>query len=172
MVAALGIWLAAFFIGYQSSWSLLGAGACRDTNRINRSGPQAIKESQLFREIVANNFKVITINFTGLGTLGFSTLVNLFSNGYLAGNVVLYAHRKGLYTKEIFALVLPHSIELWAFWLSGGIGIALGLMTFRLLKGLYPRSSEMLCVFILSVYSYLLTLIAGLCEVYITLRKL
>ncbi len=172
MVAALGIWLAAFCIGYQSSWSFLDASAGRDTCKINRSGREALKESKLLREIVANNFKVITINFTGIGTIGFSTMVNLFSNGYLAGNVVMSAHRKGLSTKEIVALVLPHSIELWAFWLSGGVGIALGLMTFQVLKGMYPRGSEMMCVFILSVYSYLLTLIAGLCEVYITLRKL
>lgn len=123
----------------------------------------------LFQKITINNLKAICVNLSGFALSGIPSIVNLAANGFMGGLVVHEALTLSITIEEIIWSILPHSIEFVAFWISGGIGLAGMQISYQLLRHKnLPDWSFIRIVFLFSVLSVCITIVAAALEVYVS----
>lgn len=88
---------------------------------------------ELFFLIFKNNIKCCTVNIIGGGILEIPTIYNTFFNGRVLGsqisNILLDNDNK----IERIDRIIPHSFEIFGFWLSGGVGFFIVFIVYKLL---------------------------------------
>lgn len=84
--------------------------------------------------ILANNVKVVFFNFTGLASIGISSMLSLLVNGFVLGMFMKYASTMTDIRSLFMQRILPHLFfELFGIWLSGMVGLmGVDLFLFRL----------------------------------------
>lgn len=167
---AISIWLGSFLIGLVLNSEIYTFGESDGHAIIFDVTTLRNTDSEILGKILKTNFQVELINLSGGGTFGLTTFFSLGSNGFIAGGLVKKTIESGLDWHEILRYVMPHSIEFIAFWLSGSMGFELAyhfivaLATGEIEKSVAPY---FIIAFLLCT---LFTIIAGICEVYLTLH--
>jgi uncharacterized membrane protein SpoIIM required for sporulation len=126
--------LALFALGLAAGWQLTAGVGTRlggPANVATVFGETPLQATAVFGNIAANNWLVAaTASFGGLG-FGIPTAVSLLFNGVLIGAL------GGVFDRLTFlALVAPHGvIEIPALAVAGGLGLHLGRVGYRGLRG-------------------------------------
>ena len=126
--------LALFTLGLAAGWQLTAGVGTRlggPANVATVFGETPLQATAVFGNIAANNWLVAaTASFGGLG-FGIPTAVSLLFNGVLIGAL------GGVFDRLTFlALVAPHGvIEIPALAVAGGLGLHLGRVGYRGLRG-------------------------------------
>jgi uncharacterized membrane protein SpoIIM required for sporulation len=129
--------LALFAVGIAAGWQLtagVGTRLSGPSNVATVFGETPLQATAVFSNIAANNWLVAaTASFGGLG-FGVPTVVSLLFNGVLIGAL------GGVFDRLTFlALVAPHGvIEIPALAIAGGLGLHLGRVGYRGLRGRVP----------------------------------
>jgi uncharacterized membrane protein SpoIIM required for sporulation len=126
-----------FAVGIAAGWQLtadVGTRLGGPANVATVFGETPLEATAVFGNIAANNWLVAaTASFGGLG-FGIPTAVSLLFNGVLIGAL------GGVFDRLTFlALVAPHGvIEIPALAVAGGLGLHLGRVGYRGLRGRVP----------------------------------
>jgi uncharacterized membrane protein SpoIIM required for sporulation len=126
--------LALFALGIGAGWQVtadVGTRLGGPANVATVFGETPLEATSVFGNIAANNWLVAaTASFGGLG-FGVPTAVSLLFNGVLIGGLA------GVFDRLTFlALVAPHGvIEIPALAVAGGLGLHLGRVGYRGLRG-------------------------------------
>ena len=123
--------------------------------------------------IFSNNIKGCAINIFSGVLFAIGTIFNVIINGFITADMLANAHRLGMPVQKIISTTLPHSFELFGFWLSGAIGFYLAWrMSLFVFKGQYMDKNVLKTILVLTSVVVFIILLAAYVEAYISINEL
>ena len=173
----------AIAIVYISSFSVSFCICKNDTMRIDSFNYKGMKISNVeeykkltntspferFKHIVANNEKMLLLNYTGAFSLGLSPVILTSFNGFIFGSYIgVYSNYMSM--DKILKYTLPHSFELIAIIFSGGEGLFIGISLILCLLG-YKKIKDINLkkIAVHFIFCTVIIILAAFVEAYITM---
>ena len=164
-----------FFIDFDIIEPIPKIVVIQKTTVVSQISQQLVEGNKFyaFGLVFWNNLKVCIISIVGAAMFGIATVYNLVQNGFYTGDVMINIYESGLPINEILKHTLPHSIELFGFWLSGAIGFSLVKIIIDFIRTNTIPSKRFVVFLGKNAFLIFLTiLLASYIEVYISISKL
>ena len=164
------LWTISFSCGFSKKWNSKDTAYSFSCTKVQDAFVRMEPDS-LCSEIIRNNMGVCTISIFGGCFLALPTIVCVVSNGKALGWQVACIAREDKYRNVRILRLMPHGFEIFAFWLSGGMGFYIFFFLVDLVRNKVINVQEQLKIMLVGIlFSVSLVLSAAIIEAHVSSR--
>lgn len=164
------LWTTFFSCGFFEKWNSKDTACSFSCTKVEDTFVRMEPDS-LYSVIIRNNMGVCAISILGGALLALPTIVCVVSNGKALGWQVATIVRDYKHRNARILRLMPHGFEIFAFWLSGGMGFYILFFLVDLARNKIINVQKQLNIMFVGIlFSVTLVLFAALIEAYVSSR--